>query len=297
MQIRFRHWRILILAIAVAIAFRGDLATRLLQRPREQHLAIPAPLEFYTQLLNCGGVTIRAHRSVDHDALKFACRKVNRMLRHVPNVRANLIGAGVEVHIVGRKQRLTDLPEFRAFKGRQDGKRQWDRERGVSGETVACAEENLLDLPDDPYYRMNIDTCIHEFAHAIQLQGVPGNLRDAIKMRYRQALDDGLWRGQYAATNEREFFAETSTWYFGARRPVPRGGILPIYDTDGLMLYDPRTFAFLDDFYEGRIEIDKFEYRKAERLAPRPLGRSANCAGDGILVFDNQSDSSFKLYF
>jgi hypothetical protein len=218
------------------------------------------------------------------------------MLRHIPNVRANLIAAGVEVHIIGRKQMLTDLPELRAFKGKRLEGRDADQQRGISGETVACAEENLLELPDDPYYSMNVDTCVHEFAHAIQLEGIPGNLRDAIKVRYKRALGDGLWRGQYAATNELEFFAETSTWYFGGPRPTPRGGILLIYDTDGLMLYDPKTFALIDDFYQGRILIEKFAYTQAKHLAPRPLGRSANCAGDGILIFDNQSAASFKLY-
>ena len=221
------------------------------------------------------------------------------MLRHVPNVRANLIAAGVEVHILGRKQMLTDLPEFRAFKGRRDRKRDWDRERGISGETVVCAEENLLDLPDDPYYSMNVDTCVHELAHAIQLEGIPKNLQDVVKRRYQQALADGLWRGQYAATNELEFFAEMSTWYFGGPRHwrQPIGGILLIYDTDGLMLYDAKTFGLVDDFYEGRIEIPKFTYTLASRIIPHPLGRSPNCVGDGILIFDNQSASSYKLYF
>jgi hypothetical protein len=297
MQISVRHWRLLFLAIAVALTLHGDLPIRLLQLPPEKHTArIHPPSEFYSQNLDCGGLPIRAHRSVSRRALRFACGNVNLMLRHIPNVRANLIAAGVEVHIIGRKQKLTDLPEFRAFKGRRDGKREWDQERGISGETVACAEENLLELPDDPYYPMNVDTCVHEFAHAIHLEGISRSLRGVFEQRYKEATGGGLWRGQYAATNELEFFAEMSTWYFGGPRPTPRGGILLIYDTDGLMLYDPKTFAMLDDFYQGRIEIPKFNYSQAKRVVPHPLGRSTNCAGDGILIFDNQSSSSFKLY-
>lgn len=110
-------------------------------------------------------------------------------------------------------------------------------------------------------------------------------------------MEDGLWRGQYASTNEGEFFAETSTWYFGGPQPPGQGGgILLIYDTDGLMMYDPKTFALLDDIYQGRLEIGQFAYTPAKRLVPKPLGRSPNYPADGLLVFTNRTASSFNLY-
>jgi hypothetical protein len=290
MQSSVRHWRVLILAATVALC--GD------QNSRVANLApIQTPSEFYSQYLDCRGLPIRAHRMVSRDALKIACGKANRMLRHIPNVRDNLVAAGVEVHVLGRKQMLTDLPEFTGLKGKHDGNREFDKERGVSGVTVVCPEENLLELSDDPYYSMDIDSCIHELAHAIQLEGIAKNLQDAVHQRYKEALGDGLWRGQYASTNELEFFAETSTWYFGGPRPPGQGGgILLIYDTDGLMSYDPKTFALLDDIYQGRVEIGKFTYIQAKRLSPKPLGRSANNAADGLFVIENQISSSFKLY-
>ena len=290
MQSSVRHWRVLILAAAVGLC--GD------QNSRVAHLAqIQTPSEFYSQYLDCRGLPIRAHRIVSRDALKIACGKANRMLRHIPNVRDNLIAAGVEVHVLGRKQMLTDLPEFTGLKGKWQGNRAFDQMRGISGLTVVCPEENLLELPDDPYYSMDIDSCVHELAHAIQLEGIAKNLQDAVQQRYKEALGDGLWRGQYASTNEFEFFAETSTWYFGGPRPPGQGGgILLIYDTDGLMSYDPKTFALLDDIYQGRVEIGKFTYTQAKPLSPKPLGRSAHNAADGLLVIDNQTASSFKFY-
>jgi hypothetical protein len=62
------------------------------------------------------------------------------------------------------------------------------------------------------------------------------------------------------------------------------------------MSYDPETFALLDDIYQGRVEIGKFAYTRAKRLAPQPVGRSANRAADGLLIFANQTASSFRLY-
>lgn len=290
-----RHWRVLILAVALALS--GDRTIGLVQNPRERPLAwIQPPSEFYSRHLDCGGLPIRAHRVVSSYALQMACGKANRMLRHIPNVRANLIAAGVEIHIIGHEQMLTDLPEFSAFKGKRDGDREFDRERGISGVTVVCAEENLLESPDDPYYSMNLDTCVHEFAHAIQLEGISKNLQDAVEQRYTQALGDGLWRGQYASTNALEFFAETSTWYFDAGRPTPKGGILLINGILGLLFYDPKTYALLNDIYESRLEIGKFVYAPAKRLVPEPLGQSPKHPADGLLVFANQTASSFRLY-
>ena len=39
------------------------------------------------------------------------------MLSNLPSVRANLRAAGAELHIIGRDQVTTDLPEWRRDKG------------------------------------------------------------------------------------------------------------------------------------------------------------------------------------
>lgn len=306
MQSSVGHWRVFAFVLALAIC--ANLTIRFLQTDqnrlqpdREKHLEqFPTPSEFYTQSLDCGGISIRAHRVVAYAALQIACGEVHVMLRHIPDVRANLIAAGVEVHIVGRKQMLTDLPEFIGLKGKRDGDREFDKERGISGVTVVCPEENLLRLPEDPYFSLHSEACVHEFAHAIQLEGIPKYLQDLVERRFKWALQNHLWEDTYASTNELEFFAETSTWYFvGAAGSFPAkgwNGILPMYDLNGLMVYDPPTFTLLHDIYEGRLEIGKFAYSQAKRIAPQPVGRSANRAPDGLLVFSNQTASSLKLY-
>jgi len=306
MQSSVGHWRVFafILALAICANFTIQILQtdrNQLQPDRERHLEqSPTPSEFYTQSLDCGGISIRAHRVVAYAALQIACGEVHVMLRHIPDVRANLIAAGVEVHVVGRKQMLTDLPEFTGLKGKRDGDREFDKERGISGMTVVCPEENLLRLPEDPYFALHSEACVHEFAHAIQLEGIPKHLQDLVERRFKWALQNHLWEDTYASTNVLEFFAETSTWYFvGAAGSFPAkgwNGILPMYDLNGLMIYDPPTFTMLHDIYEGRLDIGKFAYTKARRLAPQPVGRSSNCAPDGLLVFANQTASPFKLY-
>src|SRR5205807_820888 len=124
---------------------------------------------------------------------------------------------GVELHITGRSQVTTDLPEWRQDKGKPlaeyNGLTRDQRTRGMGGRLVSCGEENLLRLRGDRYHGRDI--CIHEFAHAIRNFGITRTIRAQFDEQYHRSLGKGLWKGSYAATNRDEFFAELSMWYFG----------------------------------------------------------------------------------
>ena len=79
-----------------------------------------------------------------------------------------------------------------------------------------CAEENLLALPSDRH-KDHRDIATHEFAHVIHRHGVDAAYGKRITAAYARAKADGLWRTAYAMTNEQEFFAELSMWYFYSR--------------------------------------------------------------------------------
>ena len=79
-----------------------------------------------------------------------------------------------------------------------------------------CAEENLLALPSDRH-KDHRDIATHEFAHVIHRHGVDAAYGKRITAAYARAKADGLWRTAYAMTNEQEFFAELSMWYFHSR--------------------------------------------------------------------------------
>ena len=54
---------------------------------------------------------MRAHRDVRDEALVVACERLQRLLRHArPEVARNLAAARVEVHVIGERQVLSDLP-------------------------------------------------------------------------------------------------------------------------------------------------------------------------------------------
>jgi alpha-glucosidase len=221
----------------------------------------PPEKEFFSKKLEFEGIPIKAHADVADEALREAAGRLAMMLKHLPTVRENLRDAGAALHIIGRNQGTSDLPEWKHMKGKPfDGRLTIDqRTRGMGGRLTSCGEENLLRLPDDRY--RGRDICVHEFAHNIYNRGVPNSIRDTFRARYREALAEGLWVGSYAGSNHDEFFAETTMWYFGTRGDLRMKGPKPESGREGLRAYDPKTLALLDEFYGGKMDIPRLPPR------------------------------------
>jgi|SRR5579871_4186354 len=228
----------------------------------------PPEQGFYARRLDYDGIPIKASAVVADEAFFAARDRLRCMLRNLPNVRYNLKVAGAELHIIGKDQVTSDLPEFRHLKGKPfDGKLTVDqRTRGLGGLLTSCGEENLLDLPGDRY--AGRDICVHEFAHNIQDHGLSQEVRLKIREQYHRSLDKGLWKGAYAASNESEFFAELSMWYFGTHGDLHMEGPKPANGPEGLKAYDPEAYALLDAIYTGRIPVPRIPRQKGHSGRP-----------------------------
>ena len=230
---------------------------------------VPPEQGFYAKRLDYHGIPIKASAEVVDEALVAAFQRLDRMLARLPVVRRNLERAGAELHIIGRNQVTTDLPEWRHDKGKPlaeyHGLTRDQRTRGMGGRLASCGEENLLDLPNDRY--RGSDICVHEFAHNVLSFGANREVRRRFEAQRRQSLANNRWVASYAATNVDEFFAELAMWYFGAHGNLSMRGPKPAPGPTGLKAYDPEAYALVDDFWSGRIEI-------AERDEGRPRGRT-----------------------
>ena len=244
----------------------------------------PPEQGFFGKRLNFHGIPIKAHQVVADEALFAAYDRLSRMLTNLPGVVSNLATAGAELHIIGRNQVTTDLPEWRHDKGKPiweptyNGQTRDQRTRGMGGRLTSCGEENLLRLEHDRY--RGRDICLHEFAHDIRSFGIPREVRARFDEQWRRSLAAGRWAKSYAGSNPDEFFAELTMWYFGTHGDLGMTGTKPENGPEGLRQYDPEAFALLDDFYRGRIEIGKVEPRPRRRPASRPdPDPSAKAAG------------------
>src|SRR5947199_287775 len=80
---------------------------------------IDPPLRgFFSKRTVSHGVPILAHASVSDEALDEAAKKLDRLLGHTPEIEATLNTLGVQLHVIGKDQAVTDLPEYRHMKGK-----------------------------------------------------------------------------------------------------------------------------------------------------------------------------------
>jgi hypothetical protein len=225
--------------------------------PLKRILIIDPPEKgFFSKRLDYEGIPIKAPRDVADEALFQGRARLAMMLDKLPAVRRRLQKAGAELHIIGRNQGTSDLPEWRHAKGKPfEGKLTIDqRTRGMGGLLTSCGEENLLKLAEDRY--RGRDICVHEFAHNIQDWGMTDGVRGKFREQYRRSLAKGLWKGSYAGSNEHEFFAELSMWYWGTHGDLGMEGTKPAVGPEGLRAYDPEACALFDEFYRGKLDAD-----------------------------------------
>jgi hypothetical protein len=226
----------------------------------------PPEKNFFAKCLIFRGIPIKAPADVADEALFAAFERLSMLLSNQPTVISNLAVAGAELHIIGRDQVTSDLPEHRHLKGKKleeyHGLTVDERTRGLGGLLTSCGEENLLNLEKDRY--KGRDICVHEFAHNIRQHGIPRQVREGFDEQYRKSLEKGLWQKSYAGSNPDEFFAELTMWYFGTHGDLHMTGTKPENGRAGLKNYDPEAYELLDEFYSGRMKIPKLEPKRSE---------------------------------
>jgi hypothetical protein len=177
--------------------------------------------DFYQKHVSAHGFPILGSAKVSDYAMLEAGYLVDLMLAKRPDVRQALIDSKSRLTVMAYNELTTDVPEHRRLKP----KNFWDRRaRGLGGSptdpVASCAEENLLCFPGDPYHAECI--LIHEFAHMMHLRGVTRvdeTFDDRVKQCYENAMEQGLWKGKYAATNKNEYWAEGVQSWFDNNRP------------------------------------------------------------------------------
>ncbi|GAA1198560.1 hypothetical protein GCM10009664_73510 [Kitasatospora gansuensis] len=169
-----------------------------------------------------------------------AQQQLARMLGN-PDVAERMLTNGVEVVVVPKDVRMTDVPAFADLNGRRpEGEsgqgRGWDDVRGSALKKVAITEENLLgektSIGDTPHYADGYSSTTHEFAHAIHEFGLSKDQKLAVTEIFEQkkASDgtsdrpvqwpdgprqdtDGKAMENYSSIDQHEYFAQATNSY------------------------------------------------------------------------------------
>ncbi len=258
----------LVLALGPARGAKAAEATR--AEPPKIEIINPPEKDFFSKVLYYHGIPIKAHKDVADAAMYEAWRRIDMLLTNLPMVLSNLVAAGSELHIIGTNQVTTDLPEWRQDKhvplDEYNGLTRDQRTRGMGGLVASFGEENLLKLTTDRYYDRAIgvtrDICIHEFTHGTFGSGIQQSLRQKFLDQLHRSVEKGLWVNSYAASgNGGEYLSEMTMWYWGSHGDLSMQGPKPENGREGLKKYDPETYALVDDFYSGRLEVERVEPR------------------------------------
>ena len=248
---------------------------------------------FYAQYVDAAGIPVIASRAVDPAALEASADMITAMMRHRPDLRAELVRQRYQVAVIGEGEALLDLPEnahwtkpaeddprltrcerihYEERIGRLTARQYWDaRARAIGGQYTAVAEEDVLGRPGSRYYGETI--LVHEFAHNMlfAIEAVDPALFLAIERAYADALAQDLWFNEYAVTTIQEYWAEGTQFWFDSNRLVVVNGrqILGYRD---LAAYDPALYRLLARAYGERHALpgDPFHLHPA-RVPPGPI--------------------------
>ncbi|MHC5005211.1 MAG: hypothetical protein ACYTJ0_19065 [Planctomycetota bacterium] len=175
---------------------------------------------FYAKHVDVEGFPVLSSEGVDDVALLEAAFVVRQMIGHRPDVLRAMAEGGTRLVVMAPTEMTTAVPEHSDLAP----KAYWDKRARGLGATrqrpaVSCGEENLLGYPGDPYRTESI--LVHEFAHAIHEMGllrVDEGFDARLRSAYEKARAAGRWAGTYAATNDREYWAEGVQCWFDTNR-------------------------------------------------------------------------------
>ncbi|MEP6671592.1 MAG: hypothetical protein ABJF10_20685 [Chthoniobacter sp.] len=171
---------------------------------------------FYRKHLSIEGFSILSSEKVSDYALREAAYLLRQTIGHRPDILRALTENNVRLVVMAPTEMTTDVPEHSDLQPAA----YWNRRARGLGSTrarpvMSCGEENLLCLEGDPYRKENI--LIHEFGHAIHEMGlsrVDPTFDGRLQAAYDGAMQAGLWKGTYSATNKREYWAEGVQCWF-----------------------------------------------------------------------------------
>ncbi|VTS03244.1 glycoside hydrolase : Uncharacterized protein OS=Dysgonomonas gadei ATCC BAA-286 GN=HMPREF9455_01478 PE=4 SV=1 [Gemmata massiliana] len=201
-----------------------------------------AARKFYKKHIDMNGLSILAAQEVADEALVRTHHIVTHMLAGRPDVLEAMAKHGTRLIIIGKDQVYTDMPEYR---NTPNPAYMNERVRGTGGLGVTSfGEENLLNLAGDRYDDESIG--VHEFLHTIDaaLGRVDVGWRNRLGETYKGAVEKGLWKNTYAASNPAEYWAEIAQCYFDCNR-VNNWNHGPIATREQLKQHDPDGYELV----------------------------------------------------
>lgn len=236
---------------------------------------------YYTKFTWAREFTVLGRQASDEALLK-ANDTVRKMFAYRHDILKALIADGVKLVVLGRNERISDLPEYKTMKEIQ-GFDPLSRmlEYSLESKLLAVGEENVLADPKKPLVGDN--QVIRVFAKALyqltatrpvepnwekrgravqqyelRVKRLDIQFDEKLKQTYDAATSKGLWKGTSAIHDRVQYWAAGVLAYFDAlgQDAAPNDAAHPIGTREALQKYDLDLYALVSETmaYDGHAD-------------------------------------------
>jgi alpha-glucosidase len=252
-------------------------------QPLPNIIAPPAKFKidpFYTKFTWAREFTVLG-RGASEEALLRANDTIRKMFAYRHDILKALIADGVKMVVLGRGERLADLPELAnaGARGEVDSLARY-LEYTTATKLLVVAEENVLSNPSDPMIGDSqvirvMATTLHRVTGArpvdpnwenrgrevqqyeLRVQRLDVRFGEKLRELYRSAIEAGRWNGTPAVHDAESYWAAGVLAYFDAagQGAAPGDAPEPIVTRELLKAYDPALFDLVRDTmaYDGHV--------------------------------------------
>jgi hypothetical protein len=222
-------------------------------------------------------------RDASDESLLKANYTIRKMFAYRHDILKALIADGIKLVVLGRNERIADLPEIRRLPSANDiDALSRTLDYTPEAKLLAVGEESLFANPRDP----NAGDCsvIRVFAKAIhrvtgtravdpnwenrprgiwqqyelRVRRLDIRLDERLKHLFEQATSDGKWRGTAAVHDRVAYWTAGVLAYFDAagQSPAPQDVSQPITTREVLNDYDPELYSLVHETfgYGGKVD-------------------------------------------
>ncbi len=282
----------------VRTTFRLTPAQDWRYRPlRKQPSVIAPPARFkadpyYTKFTYAREFPVLGSAQVSDEALLRANDTIRKMFAYRHDILKALIADGARLVVLGRREKISELPEFRGSKDKAGFEEARYREYAQDVKLMVVPEENVLGLPGEPFAGRSL--VVGVFARALfqvtasrpaipdfdkrrdkqqyelRVKRLDAEFGDRVRKLYEAATGKGFWKGTAAARDRAEYWGAGVEAYFDAAGDgaAPNLADRPITTREALKAYDPDLYALVDETMAYKEHVDWRFKRPAAPGAP-----------------------------
>jgi alpha-glucosidase len=261
---------------------------------RRQPSVIAPPARFkvdpyYTKFTWAREFPVLGSKQVSDAALLRANDTVRKMFAYRHDILKAMIADGARLVLLGRKEKLSDLPEFKEAKAGAGFDEVRYLDYGPDRKLMVVPEENVLGLAGEPFagrcmvvgvfarglYRvvglrptdLDFEKRRDKQQYELRVKRLDVEFDGKLRQAHGDATAKGLWKGTTAARDRAEYWAAGVEAYFdaGGDGQPPQGADRPVTTREALKAYDPALYALVDETMAYREHVD-WRYK---RPAPR----------------------------